>query len=417
MSSAAPASRLDAVRLSSLLSPAPAPLPLSCTKETDLVMLVQSTNGTTSSPRTTGGPDYASPHGSSSDLPQLKSVSNLSRPPFRPDLHSPAPGDWSSATAGRYSGLPTPSLGMDDSIHAQAHRPAIPQGAPQGGQPASAPAPQAAPPTTGAPQQMYYGHFDPGYTSSSQTTQANAPLRPDERFQRPAAPPAPTMYNGQHHDHYYFDPNDPSRYPHASALNRSDPHLFDERYGYHLGRPIPDPPFFEGTSMIPTAPPSKKRPKARIDGAARKQICQYAQLHPDLRQADIAAVFNVERSTVSKILKQKAKWLAFGQDDGNGGAPNGSQGANGTGAGSGANGTGSTGVDGNGNGKARAGAAAHGRRLSSATAQLRGSPAAQPVVHGSLYNLPEHHEGPVPVAGEYPRPGAGLPFIQRPTPY
>lgn len=203
--------------------------------------------------------------------------------------------------------------------------------------------------------------------------------------------------------------------------------------------------------MIPSAPLNKKRPKARIDGAARKRICQYAQLHPDLRQADIAAVFNVERSTVSKILKQKVQWLAFGHtdDDGHGGAPNGGghgrtpslNGTSRTPAGVNSISNGTTGANGNENGngtgngngtnKARASAATHGRKLSSATTQLResapaGAAGPQPIVpNGLLYNgVPQPQEGHAPTssgggAGEHSRTSgtAGLPFLQRPPPY
>lgn len=62
-------------------------------------------------------------------------------------------------------------------------------------------------------------------------------------------------------------------------------------------------------------PMPPKRPKARIDGLTRKRICQYVDFHPDMRQTDVAAVFQVERSTISKILKQKHKWLALPTED------------------------------------------------------------------------------------------------------
>lgn len=39
-------------------------------------------------------------------------------------------------------------------------------------------------------------------------------------------------------------------------------------------------------------------------------ICQYQMEHPKMRQEDIAKAFHIERSTVSKILKQKEKWLS-----------------------------------------------------------------------------------------------------------
>lgn len=40
-----------------------------------------------------------------------------------------------------------------------------------------------------------------------------------------------------------------------------------------------------------------------------------AMNNPDMRQEDIAAQFGVERSTVSKILKNRAKWLKVSADE------------------------------------------------------------------------------------------------------
>lgn len=58
-----------------------------------------------------------------------------------------------------------------------------------------------------------------------------------------------------------------------------------------------------------------KRTKTKIDDVDRKRICEYAAAHPRQRQGDIAAVFDVERSTVSKILKNRDKWLSIDLGD------------------------------------------------------------------------------------------------------
>jgi Tc5 transposase DNA-binding domain len=49
--------------------------------------------------------------------------------------------------------------------------------------------------------------------------------------------------------------------------------------------------------------------KQRLFNHQRKEICLYHQQNPGIRQEDIANKWGVERSTVSKILKQKSKWL------------------------------------------------------------------------------------------------------------
>lgn len=54
---------------------------------------------------------------------------------------------------------------------------------------------------------------------------------------------------------------------------------------------------------------SKQKKKLRnID---RKMICDYSVANPSVKQDAIANEFGIERSTVSKILKQKDKWLAI----------------------------------------------------------------------------------------------------------
>ena len=58
--------------------------------------------------------------------------------------------------------------------------------------------------------------------------------------------------------------------------------------------------------------PGKKK---RLYNVTRRQICIHARDHPGLKQEDIAAVFGVERSTVSKILKQKARWLSVSTEE------------------------------------------------------------------------------------------------------
>lgn len=54
-----------------------------------------------------------------------------------------------------------------------------------------------------------------------------------------------------------------------------------------------------------------KYTKQRLYNIDRKKICVYAEDNPNLRQEDIARKFNIERSTVSKILKNKHRWLSI----------------------------------------------------------------------------------------------------------
>ncbi|KAI6811397.1 hypothetical protein KC332_g12058 [Hortaea werneckii] len=55
-------------------------------------------------------------------------------------------------------------------------------------------------------------------------------------------------------------------------------------------------------------------PRKTLTDSDRKRMCQYAEDHPNAKQTEIGAIFGVERSTVSKVLRQKDKYLI--QEDG-----------------------------------------------------------------------------------------------------
>ncbi|KAF2738711.1 CenpB-DNA-bind-domain-containing protein [Polyplosphaeria fusca] len=55
-------------------------------------------------------------------------------------------------------------------------------------------------------------------------------------------------------------------------------------------------------------------PRKTLTDADRRRMCLYHEEHPTVKQTEIGAMFGVERSTVSKVLRQKEKYLY--QDDG-----------------------------------------------------------------------------------------------------
>jgi hypothetical protein len=70
-------------------------------------------------------------------------------------------------------------------------------------------------------------------------------------------------------------------------------------------------------SNIPSSRPivREKHKKHRLRDVDRKSICVYHLTHPNARQEDIGAYFGVERSTISKILKEKDRWLSISEED------------------------------------------------------------------------------------------------------
>ncbi|KAK4123780.1 hypothetical protein N657DRAFT_573257 [Parathielavia appendiculata] len=51
------------------------------------------------------------------------------------------------------------------------------------------------------------------------------------------------------------------------------------------------------------------QPRKTLTDENRREMCKYAEENPNAKQTDIGAVFGVERSTVSKVLRNKDKYL------------------------------------------------------------------------------------------------------------
>lgn len=79
--------------------------------------------------------------------------------------------------------------------------------------------------------------------------------------------------------------------------------------GIHsLMAPAPSPSGSSNTSAGSSIGP---RRKTKLINETRRAICVFAEENPSARQEDIAARYQIERSTVSKILKQKEKWKSI----------------------------------------------------------------------------------------------------------
>ncbi|KAF2816797.1 CenpB-DNA-bind-domain-containing protein [Mytilinidion resinicola] len=67
-------------------------------------------------------------------------------------------------------------------------------------------------------------------------------------------------------------------------------------------------------SATSTRSHSTSTPRKTLTDSDRRRMCLYHEEHPTVKQTEIGAMFGVERSTVSKVLRQKEKYLY--QDDG-----------------------------------------------------------------------------------------------------
>ncbi|KAI9740649.1 MAG: hypothetical protein M1818_004613 [Claussenomyces sp. TS43310] len=63
------------------------------------------------------------------------------------------------------------------------------------------------------------------------------------------------------------------------------------------------------TTKLPSLHTSSSSPRKTLTDADRRRMCQYHEDHPSVKQTEIGAMFGVERSTVSKVLRQKDKYL------------------------------------------------------------------------------------------------------------
>ncbi|KAI7225169.1 hypothetical protein KC330_g9182 [Hortaea werneckii] len=99
-----------------------------------------------------------------------------------------------------------------------------------------------------------------------------------------------------------------------SMLNRQPDH------GFQPIVPQPMQPIQPSSINPPRTPvsaiPARSAPIPRktLTDNDRKRMCQYAEDHPNAKQTKIGAIFGVERSTVSKVLRRKEEYLI--QDDG-----------------------------------------------------------------------------------------------------
>ncbi|KAK3692736.1 hypothetical protein B0T22DRAFT_24151 [Podospora appendiculata] len=82
-------------------------------------------------------------------------------------------------------------------------------------------------------------------------------------------------------------------------------------YSQHSVPPVAIPPVTTPlkTSKLP-AIQTTSQPRKTLTDDDRRRMCQYAEDHPGAKQTDIGAEFGVERSTVSKVLRNKEKYLS-----------------------------------------------------------------------------------------------------------
>ncbi|KAL5635744.1 hypothetical protein ACGC1H_004527 [Rhizoctonia solani] len=96
---------------------------------------------------------------------------------------------------------------------------------------------------------------------------------------------------------------------HPSSAHQSSPLVSSTQTHPSITRSSAGASRSDGGHVV--SPIRRRANKQRLDDARRKEICSYARDRPKARQEDIAIKYGVERSTISKILKHKDKWLSL----------------------------------------------------------------------------------------------------------
>ncbi|WQF75981.1 Putative HTH CenpB-type DNA-binding domain, Homeobox-like domain superfamily [Colletotrichum destructivum] len=128
---------------------------------------------------------------------------------------------------------------------------------------------------------------------------------PSESIGRMAPPPAPVQPMQSHQQSHAQLPMlmIPSQPTWPSMLTNPNSYSAPPLGMAPIVAPAPSRP----TTRLPNGPQPQQRRVLSDDD--RKKMCQYAAEHPNVKQTDIGAMFGVERSTVSKVLRNKEKYL------------------------------------------------------------------------------------------------------------
>ncbi|KAF7197015.1 hypothetical protein HII31_01440 [Pseudocercospora fuligena] len=134
-------------------------------------------------------------------------------------------------------------------------------------------------------------------------------------FTSPQLPMEPSAFSSSIHSRPMHQQLQPLVMPQWPSMLNSQPH---STYQPMYPQPVqPIQPMSIGPLATPvsaTSTRSTSTPRKTLTDLDRKRMCQYAEEHPNSKQTEIGAIFGVERSTVSKVLRQKEKYLF--QDDG-----------------------------------------------------------------------------------------------------
>ncbi|KFA68809.1 hypothetical protein S40285_01213 [Stachybotrys chlorohalonatus IBT 40285] len=161
-----------------------------------------------------------------------------------------------------------------------------------------------------------FAYMPHGLPSESLNRMAH-PHHQHHQIIQPAPPPPPPQHQQPPVTAQSPQPSGPMGHHQLPMLNTTWPSQLTNPTpsGSYSAPPLSMPPV---PATLPTEPPRlpPQHEKARktLSNEQKRAMCLYHEENPGTRQADIGAKFGVERSTVSKVLRQKDQYLKREQE-------------------------------------------------------------------------------------------------------
>ncbi|KAH8815829.1 Tc5 transposase DNA-binding domain-containing protein [Xylogone sp. PMI_703] len=150
-----------------------------------------------------------------------------------------------------------------------------------------------------------------GYSYMDSMNNHGLPSEPT--FTRLAPPVQSTHQQQQQHQHQHQQ----QLLPLIMPSHPTWPSMLTNPASYATPAPVPAPapPVAIPPASAPLKPAklpaihSNPTPRKTLTDSDRRRMCQYHEENPTVKQTEIGAMFGVERSTVSKVLRQREKYL------------------------------------------------------------------------------------------------------------
>ncbi|KAF1938572.1 CenpB-DNA-bind-domain-containing protein [Clathrospora elynae] len=169
-------------------------------------------------------------------------------------------------------------------------------------------------------QEPFEGQHSGWHENGGYNPHHQSPVQDYNGFSNYAALPMEPLYGTGMHPPHQTHPTPRTIHPHLQPLIMPQwPSMLTSQSTYQPpmfpSAPVPiTPASATPVSATSTHSRTSSTPRKTLTDSDRRRMCQYHEENPTVKQTEIGAMFGVERSTVSKVLRQKEKYLYL--DDG-----------------------------------------------------------------------------------------------------